>query len=565
MDYTQCVEKFHQYFTEDPNACVALGVAARLDDLPDPTVAAEKRSVAAGRELLDDLRACPRQGLDFNELLDLDLAVQAVEYAVFGQTYLVNGKTESAQMPTAGDDISDGIFLLFANDPRPAVERLDNITARLEQVPAYLSALLARLDTPVKRWVEMDLEKTAELPEFLHTLRSWAAGEQYASIARLDYAIIAAEQALLCYATSLAAMPTTKQFAMGEEQAQKLVQLRGIELPFAALKEMSKDFLAANIREVEALRKKLIAKYSLPSDMTTAKLQGFLNDRYRVEPLDASYSGILQRYQRERESILAFIAAQDLFPLPPNQEMKIIRTPGFMTPSVPAGAMMSPPPFRDGMKQSMIYLTLSEELLDEHTDLSIPVMLIHEGIPGHHLQLASAASHPSVIRRHMDAMDQAEGWTTMLEDYMLDQGYMGELTDEARFIGKRDIARLGARVAIDLYFMTGDPSYLDVGIEVGELGTDPFANAALLLTEVTGFTPGRTQGELNWYSQSRGYPLSYLTGNRLVWKLKQDVVAAQKGKLSGIALDRVFHQAYLAAGGMPLTYLRKVFQNQGLL
>lgn len=565
MDYNLCVEKFHQYFTEDPNACVALGVAARLDDLPDPTAAAEQRSIATGKALLNDLRSCPRQGLDFNEMLDLDLAAQAVEYAVFGQTYLFNGKTESAQMPTAGDDISDGIFLLFANDPRPASERLGNITARLEKVPAYLSAQLARLDTPVKRWVEMDLEKTAELPEFLHTLRTWAEGEQYASLARLDTAIIAAEQALLSYTAILSAMPTTNHFSMGEEQAQRLVKLRGIELSFAELKKMAKDFLAVNAAEVEALRKKLVAKYSLPSDMTTAKLQGYLNERYRVEPLDEAYSGILERYQRERKSLLSFIADRDLFPLPPNQEMKIIRTPGFMTPSIPAGAMMSPPPFRAGTKQSMIYLTLSEELLDEHTELSIPVMLIHEGIPGHHLQLASAASHPSVIRRHMDAMDQAEGWTTMLEDYMLDQGYMGELTDEARFIGKRDIARLGARVAIDLYFMTGDPSYLEVGIEVGELGDDPFANAALLLTEVTGFTPGRTQGELNWYSQSRGYPLSYLTGNRLVWQLKQDVEAAQKGKLSGIELDRVFHQAYLAAGGMPLTYLRKVFQNQGLL
>ena len=153
----------------------------------------------------------------------------------------------------------------------------------------------------------------------------------------------------------------------------------------------------------------------------------------------------------------------------------------------------------------------------------------------------------------------------MLEDYMLDLGYMGELTDEARFIGKRDIARLGARVAIDLYFMTGDAAYLEVGVPLGRLGSDPFANAAALLGPVTGFTPSRLQGELNWYSQSRGYPLSYLTGNRLTWQLKRDVAAAQTGKLEGLALDRAFHRAYLEAGAMPLTFLRKVFENKGLL
>jgi uncharacterized protein (DUF885 family) len=565
LQYNECVDQFHEYFTQDPNACVALGVAKRLNDLPDPSVAAEQKRVEEGKRLLEQLQQCSREGLDFDQSLDLELAIQAVEYELFGLTYQFNGKTESAQMPDAGDDISDGIFLLFANDPRPAFERLDNITARLEKVPHYLDAVLARLDTPVKRWVDMDLEKTAELPEFLHTLREWAVGEAYSDIARLDTAIEAAEQALDQYRAHLKALPMTDQFAIGQEQAQQLVKLRGIDVPFADLKAMARDFLSVNAAEVEELRQKLLRKYSLPVGWTAEQLQSFLNERYRVDPKDAAYNGILKRYQTERESILTFIREQDLFPLPSDQDMKIIRTPGFMTPSIPAGAMMSPPPFRAGVKQSMVYLTLSEELLDEHTELSIPVMLIHEGIPGHHLQMASAACHASVIRRHMDAMDQAEGWTTMLEDYMLDLGYMGELTDEARFIGKRDIARLGARVAIDLYFMTGDVFYLDVGVPLGKLGTDPFANAAALLSPVTGFTPSRLQGELNWYSQSRGYPLSYLTGNRLVWKLKQDVATAQQGKLEGLALDRAFHRAYLEAGGMPLTFLRKVFVQQGLL
>ena len=62
--------------------------------------------------------------------------------------------------------------------------------------------------------------------------------------------------------------------------------------------------------------------------------------------------------------------------------------------------------------------------VDHFCDLDVPGMMIHEGIPGHHLQLSTAATHPSTVRRHTSAMDQAEGWTTMLEDYMLDMGYM---------------------------------------------------------------------------------------------------------------------------------------------
>ena len=193
-------------------------------------------------------------------------------------------------------------------------------------------------------------------------------------------------------------------------------------------------------------------------------------------------------------------------------------------------------------------------------------MMIHEGLPGHHLQLATASMHPSVIRRHVTASDHGEGWTTMLEDYMLDQGYMGDLTDEARFIAKRGISRIGARVAIDLFLMSGDPAHLDVGIDDCDLSPeDPFVAAGNLLEAVTGFVPGRIQGELNWYSIERGYPLTYLAGNTLVWKLKQDLIEANAGKMEGLELDRAFHRVYLESGSMPVTYLRRVFEHEGLL
>ena len=203
----------------------------------------------------------------------------------------------------------------------------------------------------------------------------------------------------------------------------------------------------------------------------------------------------------------------------------------------------------------MVYLTLSEQLLDEHTEISIPGMMIHEGIPGHHLQFAWAATNKSFIRKIFSANDLSEGWTTMLEDYMLDSGYQSELADEIRFSGKRDIARIGARVAIDLYFMSGDKNYLDIGIDCDLSSQDPFVAAGNLLKEITGFVDERIQGELNWYSQERGYPLSYLTGNHLVWKLKEDFKETFKNDISSNDMDLEFHRRFLQAGNMPVSIL----------
>ena len=109
--------------------------------------------------------------------------------------------------------------------------------------------------------------------------------------------------------------------------------------------------------------------------------------------------------------------------------------------------------------------------------------------------------------------------------------------------------------------MSGDKSYLEVGVDCDLSSDDPFVAAGKLLFEVTGFVPGRVQAELNWYSQERGYPLSYLTGNHLVWSLKRDLERAQRGKLEGRELDRVFHRVYLESGNMPVSFLRRVFEH----
>ena len=135
--------------------------------------------------------------------------------------------------------------------------------------------------------------------------------------------------------------------------------------------------------------------------------------------------------------------------------------------------------------------------------------------------------------------------------------------DEVRFIAKREICRLVARVGIDLYFMTGDKHYLDVGLDLAFDSDDSFENAARLLKAATGFTDGRVQAEINWYSTEQCYPLSYLTGNRLVWELKNEISSANHRRLSAAELDREFHRIYLHSGCMPVASLREVFRHEG--
>ena len=48
------------------------------------------------------------------------------------------------------EQVGDGLFLLFVNDPRPAEQRLENIKARLDRVPEFLEAYGDGLRRPRK-------------------------------------------------------------------------------------------------------------------------------------------------------------------------------------------------------------------------------------------------------------------------------------------------------------------------------------------------------------------------------------------------------------------------------
>jgi len=564
-DYLNFSSAFHRVFTRDPNRCVNLGVEQNLASLPDPSESARRSRLAEMKQLLTELARIQPDQLSFDERLDLELAQLHLLGAVHKDTYEWAGGHAAKHTPSAGQDIGSGVFLLLTNDPRPGDERLHDITQRLEQVPDYLRALLGRLEHPIERWVSMDREKVAGLPSLFQTVSAFAGQAGYADTARLARAIADAEAALQSYLVDLEKLPSIREFHVGAATAKNIVKLRGIDLGLAELHAIARAYLARTGEQIERLRVNLCQRYQLAPDTRVEVLEAFLNRRYAVATPGDNLDIVLDRYRHELAQVTTFVEKSGLFPLFAEQDIRVLKTPPFMLPSIPAGAMLPPAPFRAGPPTSQIYLTLSDELLNEHTALSIPGMIIHEAMPGHHLQLARAAQHPSVIRKHFEAMDQAEGWTTMLEDYMLDQGYMPELADEARFIGKRDISRIGARVGIDLFFMTGDRSYLELGVPCDLSSEDPFVAANELLCTVTGFSPARAQAELNWYSQERGYPLCYLTGNHLVWQLKADVATSLQGKLDGAALDRRFHEVYLEAGNMPLSFLRRVFSASGLL
>lgn len=560
--------QFKQFVLSDPDTNMGLGDTSALGQLGDPSLEHLNQNTQQAQTLLTAIEACIAEG--FEQQLDLDLMARYLKQTIFFAELQQNGQPQRRAKPSGVDGISEGIFQLFVNDEREPEPRLDNILTRLQQAPAYLKVEASVIDRPIQRWRDIEVEQGEGLADLFETINQWAIETQYSRQPELAQAIEDCNQAMAEYLANLKQRDCLTDFAIGEDKVNELLALRHIKQSPAELITMARDFMAETQALLASLNKRLCKKYELDASTSDEQLHDFLNERFAAKIKHGKLDSVLDYYSEQINAINQFIEQRQLFKLPAQQEIRLLQTPSFLEPVIPAGAMWPPLALRPGKKTSLVYLTLKPDQLAEHTELGIPVMMIHEGIPGHHLQFATAAQHPSFIRRIFSANEHAEGWTTMLEDYMLDVGYIqDDLVDEVRFIAKREMSRLVARVGIDLYFMTGQRDYLNVGLDLGfqqeGYSDDVFDNAAKLLKKATGFTDGRVQAELNWYSSEQSYPLSYLTGNRLVWQLKQEIQALNKKDLDALALDQAFHQVYLESGCMPVESLRTVFQQQGLL
>jgi hypothetical protein len=572
-DFSAISQDFKNFVLADADTSMGLGDSRYLDQLGDPSLDSLRNRTAQAKALLTTLEKY--SGDSFDQKLDIDLMARYLKQLIFFAELEQSGQPQRCRKPGGVDGISEGVFQLFVNDERISEARLNNILSRLQQAPAYLKIEADVITQPIQRWRDIEVEQGEGLPDLFATIYNWAKETDYPLLPELQKAISTCNTALNIYLNDLKARKCLTDFKIGENKVNELLILRNIKQSPAELISMARDFMDNTQTLLTKLNKRLCKKHELATTTSNEDLHEYLNEKFAAKIKEGELSSVLDYYSDQVSSINEFIEQRHLFAIPAQQEIRLLQTPSFLEPVIPAGAMWPPLALRPGKKTSLVYLTLKEDQLAEHTELGIPVMMIHEGIPGHHLQFATAAQHPSFIRRIFSANEHAEGWTTMLEDYMLDVGYIhDDLVDEVRFIAKREMSRLVARVGIDLYFMTGNPDYLNVGLDLGfdtveskteGYSDDVFVNAAKLLKTATGFTDGRVQAELNWYSSEQSYPLSYLTGNRLVWQLKQDIQSANKKDLASLALDQAFHKVYLESGCMPVENLRTVYQHEGFL
>ena len=98
---------------------------------------------------------------------------------------------------------------------------------------------------------------------------------------------------------------------------------------------------------------------------------------------------------------------------------------------------------------------------------------------------------------------------------------------------------------------------LDVRLHRGEL---TIAEATDFIVEHTSFERANAAAEVRWYTYRPTYPLSYLLGRTLLFKLRGD----EQRRLGGAFSLKGFHDTLLRNGSLPISFHRRLLAGEGV-
>jgi uncharacterized protein (DUF885 family) len=173
----------------------------------------------------------------------------------------------------------------------------------------------------------------------------------------------------------------------------------------------------------------------------------------------------------------------------------------------------------------------------------------HEGVPGHHLQVAQTAYRSAILNRWRRLASwisgHGEGWALYAEWLMADLGF---LDDPADYLGMLDGQSLrAARVVLDIGVHCGLPAPAEVGG-----GQWTYDKAWEFLSAHARMAEEFRRFELDRYLGWPGQAPSYKIGERLWLQLREDAKAH-----AGDAFElKAFHRRALDIGSVGLDVLR---------
>jgi len=431
--------------------------------------------------------------------------------------------------------LMNGLYVLLTRHDRSPEHRARALTERLEEIPAFLDDARATLTDPVRVFCETGRLMTAGGLTLVRESGAAAVQGPGGEGARAATAAAAAGAALESFARDLDRWRDagSDRFALGEAGFNFRLHYEH------ALRDTAPELWRYGHRLKEEVEADLAARARrLDGTRSWRDLAARLRqDHLAVGELVPAYANAMARARN-------FVETRNLAPIP-GGALEVAPTPEFLRPLIPFAAYDSPGAFSTE-RTGWFYVTAPEHgpgsaleassrALGDHCKWEVSATALHEGYPGHHLQIMHAQAQASPIRKIVATPLTLEGWALYCEELMAEQGFYE--TEEERFFQRVHLLWRTLRILLDVGLHTR-------GMTV-EQGVDQ-------LVDGLGVDRANAEAEVRRYCAWPAYQICYAVGRRELLALRDDFQRAR-----GPAFTvRAFHDAILPYGGLPVSLIR---------
>ncbi len=441
-----------EFFRLYPVAATAIGNHDYDGQWPDLSDSGRTARITFTDRWTAELSGMADSALTPDERIDRDLLISELAATRFDEAELREGTWDALGYVYL---LGGGIFPLLARDFAPLATRLASVAGRLEGVPALLDAARHELDGSSghlipKLHTEMAIKQVpgiAALAQEAVTTAEAAIDQPGVAdiLPRLNSASETARHAMADFAEWLGTDLLPRSVGDGrlgpELFAKKLRHTFRSDITAEEILTQARVEYAAVRAEMIRIARQIWSQWVPGERLPTVASAGSQDtaDQRAVGAVTAAigraHHGAADLVEYCRESytgIVEFCKRTDLITIP-DEPLEIDWTPPFLREF--AGAMLDSPGPLDKGQKSFYFMTPPpddwapeqiESYLAEENDRQIDLTTIHEGSPGHYLQLVYSNRCPSVARTIFGSGVFCEGWAVYVTQVMMDVGFRGD-------------------------------------------------------------------------------------------------------------------------------------------
>ncbi|MBU7014012.1 MAG: DUF885 domain-containing protein [Theionarchaea archaeon] len=520
-------DAFYSLMEFRPDLATGFGLHQYDKKMPSGTRESHSVFIEGVSEHLERMQVIDRKDLSREKQIDYDLMISITREYLFQEQEIRMWERD----PDCASIIGYAIVPLFSREFAPFETRLESITARLQQCPLFIREIKSRISAPAALWRDMAVESCTVLPLFFQVISS-TAKQKGVETDDLDEASARTAEALSSYVEWLSELLCEGEPTLGRPLFERLLEVRELGMAADEILHLGEEYL---LKEKEHLK---ILASRIDPQLSVEQVRTQIRDDH-----PSTFQDAFRQYGEAIEKVRDLVTSEQIASLPRGERLVVEETPVFLRHIVPTAAYFPPAPFEDDQMGIYFVTPVDDHLLTEHDKSSIVNTSVHEAYPGHHLQAVWASRNSSLVRQLSTAPEFIEGWAHYCEEIMR---YHGLGDPRIQFVQTVDIIFRAVRIVIDVSL---------------HCRTMTFDQALTFLRRETGMSLSTAKAEVKRYTQTPGYPLSYLLGKHMLLELREDV----KNHLGKAYSEQAFHDVLLRAGSLPFKYLRQELAMKGML